>query len=244
MSASNSALTISIVHLYGDMNMATTATKSAKTKTSTSPIANAMLTNSFASLKDSAFQQAGAHDTLESVARYAIANIADFPKEVSSEAKDELYEGYRMRFDQLYPKKTYAVVNDHYVLATQEHMEAKNVEKIEIGVAYAYSYTSQEFGKLANTRPALHALVKEVREKCSTYCSNRLADLKRCAHRLLNEGKERTRTANKNFAEFVEEWFKDTAPTRLKGAKNRGDATALDKKFNEAKVAFMVKWNA
>jgi len=223
--------------------MATKANKSATTQTST-PVANAMLTNSFASLKDSAFQQAGAHDTLESVARYAIANIADFPKEISSEAKDELYEGYRMRFDQLFPKKMYAVVNDHYVLATQEHIDAKNVEKIEIGVAYAYSYTSQEFGKLANTRPALHSLIKEVREKCSTYCSNRLGDLKRCANRLLNEGKERTRTANKNFAEFVEEWFKDTAPTRLKGAKNRGDSTAMEKKFNDAKIAFMVKWNA
>lgn len=224
--------------------MATKKPQSAKTETSTSPVATAMLTNSFASLKDSAYQQAGAHDTLESVARYAIANIADFPKEISSEAKDELYEGYRMRFDQLCPKKTYAVINDHYVLATEEHMKTKNVEKIEIGVAYAYSYTSQEFGKLANTRPALHTLIKEVREKCSTYCSNRLGDLKRCANRLLNEGKERTRTANKNFEEFVAEWFKEIAPTRLKGAKNRGDSTANEKKFNEAKVAFMVKWNA
>lgn len=244
MSASNSALTISIVHLYGDMNMATKKPQSAKTETSTSPVATAMLTNSFASLKDSAYQQAGAHDTLESVARYAIANIADFPKEVSSEAKDELYEGYRMRFDQLCPKKTYAVVNDHYVLATEEHMKAKNVEKIEIGVAYAYSYTSQEFGKLAQTRPALHALVKMIREKCSTYCSNRMSDLKRRANTILNEGKERTRTANKNFSEFVEEWFKETAPTRLKGAKARSDATANEKRFNDAKVAFMVKWNA
>jgi hypothetical protein len=71
-----------------------------------------------------------------------------------------------------------------------------------------------------------------------------MSDLKRRANTILNEGKERTRTANKNFAEFVDEWFKEIAPTRLKGAKNRGDSTAMDKKFNEAKVAFMVKWNA
>lgn len=224
--------------------MATTKPKSATTQTSTSPVADAMLANSFASLKDGAFQQAGADSTLESFARFAIEKIKDFPKEVPSEAKDELYEGYRMRFDHLFPKKTYAVVDGHYVRATPEHMDAINVEKIEIGVAYAYSYTSQEFGKLAQTRPALHGLVKMIREKCATYCSNRLADLKRRANMILNEGKERQRTANKDFAQFVEEWFKETAPTRLKGAKSRGDATAMDKKFNDAKVAFMVKWNA
>ena len=224
--------------------MANTKPRSAKPQISTSPVADAMLSNSFASFKDGAFQQAGADSTLESFARYAIEKCASFPKEIPSEIKDEIYEGYRMRFDQLFPKKTYAVIDGHYVRATQEHMDALNVEKIEVGVVYAYSYTSQEFGKLANTRPALHGLVKMIREKCATYCSNRMADLKRRANMILNEGKERQRTANKNFSEFIEEWFKDTAPTRLKGAKARGDNTANDKKFNDAKVAFMVKWNA
>jgi len=198
----------------------------------------------FSSLKDSAFQQAGAYQTLESVARYALAEIKDFPKEIPSEAKDALYEGYRMKFDVLQPATMYAVINGHYVLATQEHKAAKTVEKVEIGVPYAYSYSAQEFGKLANTNPALHALIKGIREKCSTYCSNRLGDLKRAATKILNEGKERQRGVNKDFAEFVEAWFKDTAPDRLKSAKNRGDGSADDKRFNEAKVAFMVKWKA
>jgi hypothetical protein len=149
-----------------------------------------------------------------------------------------------MKFNELQPAKVYAVINDHYVLATPEHIAAKNVEKIEVGVAYAYSYSSQEFGKLANTNPALHGLIKAVREKCSTYCSNRLSDLKRAAKAILNKDKTRERTANKDFAEFVADWFKDTAPTRLKSASSRGDATADTKRFNEAKVAFMVKWNA
>ena len=196
------------------------------------------------SLKDGAFQQAGAAQTLEDVARYVLSKIPGFPKDIPTEGKDELYEGYRMKFDILKPKQTYAVINDHIVLATPEHLAAKNVEKIEIGVAYAFSYSSQEFGKLANTRPELHKLVKEVRDACSTYCSNRYGDLKRAANKILNEGKERQRGANKDFAEFVETWFKDTAPDRLKSASARGDATANDKRFNEAKVAFMVKWNA
>jgi hypothetical protein len=197
---------------------------------------------SFTSLKDSAFQQAGAHQTLESVARFALTQIKDFPKEVPTEAKDQLYEGYRMKFNALQPAVIYAVINGHYVQATQEHKANDKVEKVEIGVPYAYSYSAQEFGKLANTNPALHALIKEIREKCATYCSNRLGDLKRAANKILNAGKDRNRGVNKDFSEFVEAWFKDTAPDRLKSAKNRGDSSADDKRFNEAKVAFMVKW--
>jgi hypothetical protein len=197
---------------------------------------------SFTSLKDSAFQQAGAHQTLESVARYALAQIKDFPKEVPTEAKDSLYEGYRMKFDVLQPAVIYAIINGHYVIASPEHIANDKVEKVEIGVPYAYSYSAQEFGKLANTNPALHALIKEIREKTSTYCSNRLGDLKRAANKILNNGKDRNRGVNKDFYEFVEAWFKDTAPDRLKSAKNRGDSSADEKRWNEAKVAFMVKW--
>lgn len=197
---------------------------------------------SFTSLKDSAFQQAGAHQTLESVARFVMTQVKDFPKEVPTEAKDSLYEGYRMKFNALQPAVVYAVINGHYVQATQEHIKNDKVEKVEIGVPYAYSYSAQEFGKLANTNPALHALVKEIREKCATYCSNRLGDLKRACNKILNGGKDRQRGVNKDFAEFVEDWFKETAPDRLKSAKNRGDSSADDKRFNEAKVAFMVKW--
>ena len=145
--------------------MANTPKKPTRAQTSNTPVADAIRDASFASLKDGAFQQAGADSTLESFAKYAIQHIKDFPKEIPVEAKDELYEGYRMRFDQLNPKKAYAVIDGHYVRATEEHMMAPNVEKIEIGVAYAYSYTSQEFGKLAQNRPALHALALAAREE-------------------------------------------------------------------------------
>ena len=91
----------------------------------------------FTSLKDSAYQQAGAHQTLESVARFVLSEVADFPAQVPVEAKDSLYEGYRMKFDTLQPATMYAVISGHYVLATQEHITTKAVEKVEIGVAYA-----------------------------------------------------------------------------------------------------------
>lgn len=198
----------------------------------------------FTSLKDLGYQQAGNFEKSLSMAQYALDNIVGFPTDVPTEAKDSLYEGYRMKFNELQPAKMFAVINDHYVLATQEHIEAKAVEKIEVGVAYAYSFSSQEFGKLANANPALHALIKAVREKCSTYCSNRLSDLKRAATTILNKDKTRARTANKDFSEFVDAWFKVTAPDRLKSASARGDSSADTARFNAAKVAFMMKWNA
>ena len=209
----------------------------------TSPASIDAFAPAFSSLKDMAYQQAGAYINTVKMAHFAIENIANFPKEVTEEAKAELYDGYRSRYSQLNPAKKYAVISDHLILATPEHEKAKGIELVEIGVDYAYSFSSQEFGKLANSRPELHRIIKDIREKCSVFCSNRLGDLKRAATNILNEGKEKKRTANKDFAEFVDAWFTDVALTRLKGAKSRNDATADEAKFTKAKVAFMVEWN-
>ena len=204
--------------------------------------ANPAATVAFSSLKDSAYQQAGAAQTLESVAQYALDTIVGFPKDIPTEQKDELYSGYRMKFDQLNSPRMFAVINDHYVLATEEHKENKSIEKIEFGVAYAFSYTQQEFGKLANTKPALHALVKDIRDKCNSYCSNRLGDLKRKATEILNRGKTRERTANKNFDEFITVTL-TTMKERCISAKSRGDVTADSDKLAKALGAFTAIWN-
>jgi hypothetical protein len=207
--------------------------------------ANPVTTVTFTSLKDSAFQQAGAAQTLESVAQYALDNIVGFPKDISAEQKDELYAGYRMKFESLPANapQMYAVINDHYVIATDEHKENKSIEKIELGVAYAFSYSSQEFGKLANTKPALHALIKGIRDKCGTYCSNRLGDLKRKANEILKRGQPRERTANKNFDEFITVTL-TTMKDRCISAKSRGDATADSDRLALALGAFTAKWNS
>jgi hypothetical protein len=204
--------------------------------TKTTKVAESAAQTSFTSLKDSAYQQAGANQTLESVARYAIEKIAGFPETVSPEAKDQLYEGYRMKYDSLHPAKTYAVIADHYVEATPEHMASKNVERVEIGVAYAYSYSSQEFGKLANTKPALHALIKRIRESCSDYCSNRLGDLKRAAKSLLSNGQTRSRQTL-DFIRSTEKIFTSLEKSvKVKSAK--GDTTANPVQFKLAVAAF------
>ena len=202
---------------------------------------NANTTPEIKDLEDLGYQQAGNFDASQRMAQFAMAQIAGFPDEVPTEAKDKLYAGYRKRFSQNNPAKVYAVIGGHYVLATQEHLDNPKVEKSNIGVEFAFSFTSQEFGKLSGHNPALHEVVKEIRERTSTYCSNRLSDLKRAVRKLMNNGKDRKRTANKNFDEYVVGFLTD-AFDRLKTAKARGDSTANEERFNRAKVAFMVEW--
>jgi len=209
--------------------------------TKASTTANAV---SFKSLKDSAYRQASATQTIESVARYCLDTVAGFPETISPEAKDELYNGYRMKFNELNPAQIYAVLDGVYANVEQlSEAPTDKTERVIVGVEFAYSFTNQEFGKLKDENPQLHSLIKTVRDKCSTYCSNRLGDLKRTAKKLTNDGKERERVANKTFDEFVDDWLKNVAPTRLRNAVSRGNNSDLDvKRFNQAVVAFRTVW--
>jgi len=199
------------------------------------------------SLRDGAYRQAGAQQTLESVAQYVLDNAVGFPETVDPAVKDELYDGYRLKFNELKDCQPveYVIIDGNYLRLSDLDKEVANGkhEVISIGVNYAYSFSQQEFGKLKDTEIQRHAIIKAIRERCSTYCSNRLGDLKRAAKKILNNGKERERTGNKDFGEFVEAWFKDTAPTRLKSAAGRHDATADKERFTKAAAAFLAVWS-
>jgi hypothetical protein len=191
---------------------------------------------SFTSLKDLGYQQAKTGDSLNSQAEYAIEKISGFPNEISPEARAELYEGYRMRYSENHPAITYAVIDGHYVIATDEHTKNKKVEKIEVGVAYAFAYSSQEFGKLANTNPALHGLVKKWRDAVIDYCSNRLGDLKTKARKILNRGNTSTRTTLDFVQSMTKAFEAQEKSVKVKHAK--GDTTADPAKFKTAVTAF------
>ena len=210
--------------------------------TKTLPAAPAVAGPEFTSLKDMGYKQADNSISTVRMAQFALEHIEKFPAEISDEAKAELYAGYRLRFSELHPANTYAVINDGITLATIEQENNPKVEKLIIGVAFAYSFSAQEFGKLAQIRPALHSIIKKIREDTNKFCSNTLGALKAAATKILNEGKDRVRTANRNFDEFVDDWFSNTAPTRMKGAKARGDIKS-EVKFNRSKAAFMAEWN-
>ena len=194
------------------------------------------------SIKDLAYKQAVTSDVSRVQARYALDNIAGFPDNVPDEAKTQLFEGYRLRLNENNPPVMYAVVDGNYVLATDEMVANKKVEKIKVGVDYAYSFSQQQFGQLKNEQPQLHALIKAWRDKSNKYCSNRLADLKRQARSILNEGKQRERAPTIFFNERVI-MVLDDLKAKCKTAKARNDDTADEKRLREACVAFLTKWN-
>lgn len=195
------------------------------------------------SLKDLGYQQAGTGDSLDQQAEYALTHITGFPDDISSEAREMLYEGYRQRKNERNPAKTYAVVNDHYILATEEQMKNKKVEKIEIGVAYAFAYSSQEFGKLKNTNPALHSIIKVIRDDVGDYCSNRLGDLKRACKRIL--AKRNGNTTTRTTLDFAQSMLKafEAQEKSVKVKQAKGDTTANSAKFALATKAFWMTYN-
>jgi hypothetical protein len=197
------------------------------------------MTASYLSLKDMGYAQAKTGDSLADQAQYAIASIAGFPADIPAESRAELYSGYQLRFNENRPAVTYAVINGHYTIATPEQIANAKVEKIEIGVIYAFSYSSQEFGKLANTNPALHSIIKVWRSDAADYCSNRLGDLKRAATKLLNKGKTQQRQTL-DFAESMTKLFEAQAKS-VKVKAGRGDASANEAKYKAAVAAF---WKA
>ena len=201
-----------------------------------------MNTQTILSVKDLGYKQAVTGDVFRSQAKYALDNIAGFPEDVPEEAKSQLFEGYRLRLNENNPPVLYAVVDGNYVLATKEMEANKKVEKIKVGVDYAYSFSQQQFGQLKNEQPQLHALIKAWRDKSNKYCSNRLADLKRQARTILNEGKQRERAPTVLFGERVI-MVLDDLKAKCKTAHARGDETANEKILREACVAFLTKWN-
>ena len=202
------------------------------------------------SFKDGAYKQAQAHDTANDFAKFVISQCQGFGTQgfkLPDEAKTEIYDGYRMRFSQKSrPARLYAVIGgDYFDMDKLDPSQKDKVkEKIEMSVSVALSYTSNEFGKLANDQPKYHALVGEWRTATSTYCSNRFKDLEKAARDILSGGTKKKRKANLSFTETVDSTF-DALKTKLaKCIANKTDSTADQDKFNKAMAAFLTVWKA
>ena len=191
----------------------------------------------FHSLKDMGYKQAGASDSLEAMAKYALSKIVDFPQSIDDDSKQQLYAGYKLRFAENNPAVVYAVINGQYIPVDVDN---KAAEKITLTVDYAFSYTQQQFGQLKSQNNALYDVIKPVREKVNVYCSNRLGDLKRKATQLTAKPRERKPTADFNVA--LKD-IMDNLSTRCRNAKSRGDTTADEAKLVQAKAAFWATWN-
>jgi hypothetical protein len=200
-------------------------------------------TLTFSGLTDLGYKQAGISDSLAVAAQYAIDKIADFPESISPEAKAELYSGYFKRYGENNPPVMYAVINGHYVRATPEHIENKSVEKINVGMEYAFALSPVEFGKLKNTEPEKHRMIGDIRDKVQTYASNRLGDLKRKAKDIIRKATTGAGRETVYFTESVTRAF-DALDKSVKVKEARQDSTASAVQFRVARDAFWKAYNA
>lgn len=197
-----------------------------------------------ANLENLGYAQAQSSDSLDDRANEAIATISGFPETVPDEARAALYRGYIRRYNERRPPVTYAVVDGNYVQATPEMISNKKVEKVEIGVSYAMSFSTHEYGKLTQENPALRKIVESIREDAGTYCSNRLGDLKRAAKKILRVAQGGTKRESRTFKESVEKMFQDLDKSvKVKSVRGR-DSTASPEKFKLAVAAFWKTYNA
>lgn len=197
----------------------------------------------FTSIKDFAYQQAGTLDTSTTQAQWALDHLVGFPEKITDEDRAQMGEGYKLRFNENNPPVIYAVINGHYVLPDAEQLKSKKVEKVEIGVEYAFSFSSQEFGKLKNTNPALHAVVYGWRKRMSTYQSNAINDLIAKAKKILKKDQPTTRQSL-NFVESMTKVFEAQGKS-VKVKQVRGsDTTANAVQYGVAVAAFWKAYNA
>jgi hypothetical protein len=136
---------------------------------------------------------------------------------------------------------TYGLIDSNYIKLEGDKIKAFKGEKVAMSVAFVMADSQQAFGALKAKNPALHALMLPIRRSVQTYVSNSMKALKDECVKVLNEGKVILRKPTKSFAVTVEDTFADMRK-KCVNAKARGDDTADEKRFAEAKVAFMTKW--
>lgn len=183
----------------------------------------------FKSLKDASYQSCINKEKDASVAAYVLDQCPSFLDNPSEEVIAEIKAGHLLRHSEITEPKYYTA---DFVPCSAD---TKGAMKYDIHTAM--SYTQQQFGRLKNDDPKLHAVIGGIRKSFSTYSSNRMTDLKTSVRKLLNErnGVKRERSATKDFAVWLAE-LADTIKTRAKTAKARGDDTV-----NDAQVMAVVK---
>lgn len=215
-----------------------------------STVAPAAALESIKSLSDAAYQQAKAGRTIRDMAAYVMEREPGFLTEgvdgLTDEGKAALTEGYRMAFNEIRDAVTYYKVGETYVKESDFTGDKAKATKVKVTVQYALSFSTHEFGKMADTHGAqFKGIIGAVREATSTYVSNRFGDLKRAAKEIDAEknGKSRTRKAPPAFTDRVADALKDLQ-AKCTTSNQRGDTTADKAKLAKAIGAFNAVWKA
>jgi hypothetical protein len=195
------------------------------------------------SLKDLGYAVASNRDDLESRAKWFLTHVSGAKEgKVSEEDRDQIYEGFTMRYASKIEDKHYLVTSDNvYVPATPE-AEAKfpNHTKATLNLYTCLAYTQQAFGKLKSECPTLHGIYAPMRDGWSDYkkaCWKALT----AKAKEITEGKAKRVAQAKDFAVRVTSVF-DDLDKGVKSAIKRGDDTANEAQYLGAKAAFFAEW--
>ena len=182
------------------------------------------------SIKSQGYNQAVAGDTIANIAKWCMRNINGFPvkNDVPNEARDLLYQGYRLRRNECYKPEPLTTDFGREQLVT---------------VDMAYSYSSVGFGKLKNDQPLLYNAIKEVRKATDWYCSKNFSRLLAKGLELQNEDKPRGKRATLSFSEQVKKSF-DLLDGKAKLMATREvENKVMEERYKNAVIAFNRVWN-
>ena len=190
--------------------------------------------DSFASLKDCAYQHAKYADGATSFATYVKAQDSGFPHTVKDETKAEIYAGYALRFNERNPAVVFMKDGEDTYIPVLKGKAPDDA--VPIGVDVAISYTAHALGAMKSDRPNYYAIIKDIRRAYLQYASNKYKKLLQTGREMLTG--ERTRAANKEFKDSCKASL-DILIKRNKVALQKGDPTAVGvTKLDEAIKAF------
>lgn len=195
------------------------------------------LADSVTGLTDLGYKHARTREAGAALALRAGEMISGFPENVSDEDKARVFEGYRLRKDELDGTVYYRLEGkDTYFLATREEYLKDQSNHMALNVPYAFSYTQQQFGALKKEQPNKHALLKAVRDSVNKYCSNTWGNLV-STFKALTRG-PRSRDGNKSFYDWLGENF-DAITKRAAVARTReGGDVPSESQLKKAIAAF------
>jgi hypothetical protein len=195
------------------------------------------LADSVTGLTDLGYKHARTKEAGAALALRAGELIAGFPENVSDEDKNRVCEGYRLRKDELDGTVYYRLEGkDTYHLSTKEAYLKDQSNHMALNVAYAFSYTQQQFGALKKEQPNKHALIGAVRTAVNKYCSNTWNSLV-STYKALTRG-PRERSTNLSFYDWLGEQF-DAIEKRAKVARTReGGDVPSEAQLKKAVAAF------
>jgi hypothetical protein len=214
----------------------------------TKPVVNQ--SNDPTNLEDLGFKHGSALQTVKHLASWALDRVKGFPNDVSTDDVATVRKGYAHRWSLDHPATEYVVIEGNYLKASDLAEIPAKAERVIIGHDVAFSYSTQQAGKLKETHsPEYHKLIADVRQAVNAYTSNCWGKLVGAgkALELERSGVKKQRTPNLDFVEYLydkEKGIFSVMQTRCKNAKAKGDATADEKRLAKAIVAFNVAWKA